>query len=91
MFNELIAKLNDLEENFDCTKKFFCTKESLKDSCHARYQAMADLMKCVDDQQKACEFYIPFGGDVVCMCPLRKLIALNFEELNKNDNPKLTQ
>ncbi len=89
MLNEFIRKLNKLEDQIECSKNFSCTKEPLKDPCQARYQAMADLMECLDDQSKTCEYSEPFGAGYVCNCPLRKLIALNIEELNKNDDPKL--
>jgi hypothetical protein len=91
MINKLITEINELEDKIDCSKNFLCTKEPLKDPCHARYQAIADLMECLDDQSKTCEFSEPFGVTYVCMCPLRKLIALNFEELNKNDDTKLSK
>jgi hypothetical protein len=89
MLNEFITELNKLEDQIECSKNFSCTKEPLKDSCNARYQAIADLMECLNDQSITCEFSVPFGTGYVCKCPLRKLIALNIEELNKNNNPKL--
>jgi len=88
MLNEFIKELNKLEDQIECSKNFLCTKEPLEDPCNARYQAIADLLECLDDQSTTCEFSVPFGTGYVCKCPLRKLIALNIEELNKNNYPK---
>ncbi len=89
MLNEFIAEINKIEDQIECSKNFSCTKDPLKDPCKARYQAMADLLECHDNQTSTCEFSEQFGAGYVCKCPLRKLIALNIEELNKNDNPEL--
>jgi len=90
MINELITQLNKFEERTDCSKNFLCIKDPLKDPCLAKYHAIADLMECLDEQSKTCEFSAPFSATYVCMCPLRKLIAINFEVLSKKDNLKST-
>ena len=90
MVYELIEELNKLEVQTDCSKIFLCIKDPLKDPYQAKYHAITDLMECLDTQSKICEFSAPFSTTYVCTCELRKLIAINFEELNKNDNLKST-
>ncbi len=81
--NELIAELIKLDENNICVKNFACIQDSFKDRDYASNQAIADLMECTDRHSKSCEFSGSFSSTDICKCPLRKLIAINFDELGK--------
>ncbi len=80
----MINELNKLKEKINCSKKYRCINDSIKDPCEAKYHAVSNLMKCPDIQSKFCEFSIPFGATYACKCPLRKLIAMNFKKITKN-------
>ncbi len=88
MNDVLINELNQLNEQTNCSKNYRCIMASHKDLCHSKYYALADLMECLGDPSKTCEFSVPFSATFICTCSLRKIIAINFEELYENINRK---
>ncbi len=45
-------------------------------------------MECIDDQSNTCKFHIAFNENFICRCPLRKFVAINFDELYEKYNRK---
>jgi len=73
------ARLRQLQAEVDCPRRFACVESALTDLCEGKYHQELDILECLEETQPACRFARPFGGTRVCLCPLRKLIAQNFE------------
>jgi hypothetical protein len=80
MTEVLIRELNELKESITCLKGYKCIVEMTHLPCSAKYHAQADLMECLEDQPD-CGLFKAFSSTYVCTCPLRKKIALHFEEI----------
>jgi hypothetical protein len=83
--DELINKLNQLKEQTACSKKHRCLVGSPEELYFEKYHAEADLMECLDGQSNICKFSIAFSETFICRCPLRKFVAINFDELYKKN------
>jgi len=72
-------QLEELQKQVACEKKFACVDSALADLCKGIYHTELDIFECSNDTETPCSFCRPFGGTFVCTCPLRRLIARNFD------------
>ncbi len=73
-------KLEELRGHVDCAKGFGCIDAAVGDLCKGKYYEEMDILECVDEHGAACKFQRAFGCTYVCICPLRRLIARNFDK-----------
>ena len=71
--------LDALREQVACEKNFVCLQSAFTDLCEGKYHADIDVLECIEKNQAPCKFTRPFGVSLACTCPLRRLIAKNFE------------
>lgn len=72
-------KLEELRSQVACAKHFACMESSLDDLCASKYHSELDILECLEKDKPPCKFARPFGCTTVCICPLRRLIAIHFE------------
>jgi hypothetical protein len=72
-------QLKELQAQAHCVKKFTCITSELKDLCQGKYHSDLDILECLETGDSPCAFARSFGCTQVCACPLRKLIAKNFD------------
>ena len=68
---EIEAILNGLQ----CSKDFVCYTSGLKKVCRAEDIGLETFLVCLEENPKACNFFVSFGGKHFCQCPLRVYIA----------------
>jgi hypothetical protein len=73
------SKLKELQAQVDCPRRFACISSELMDMCKGQYHSELDILECLETADPPCSFARPFGCTHVCACPLRKLIAANFD------------
>ena len=71
--------LEELRKQVTCEKNFACINSAVADLCEGKYHTDLDILECLAKTQVPCEFARPFGCTLVCACPLRRLIARNFD------------
>ena len=62
-----------------CPRDFKCYKSGFKDLSKARDIGVEGYVECLEDNQAACIFSVPFGHTFLCKCPLRIYIAKELE------------
>ena len=77
MNEEMRQELHHLIIESNCTKNYLCIFETGNDLCEARYHVAADLLECVDKQQRSCEHQRKVNSSYICKCQLREFIANN--------------
>ncbi len=75
-------ELMKMKEQVKCSKKHRCIHEPIESVCRAKYTALADMMECLDEHPEKCEYSRPFANKCICSCPLRKYIAVHFEDMS---------
>jgi hypothetical protein len=83
--------IEDLKAQVQCTKKFSCVNNALSDLCKGIYHRELDIMECLEEEKPVCKFARSFGCTHVCLCPLRKLIAMNFDRWSVDETTVLRQ
>jgi len=81
MNSELHEALDELKNSIHCQKNYRCIKEPVTNLFQAKYHALADMMECLDKCSENCEFSEKSNHLTMCNCPLRKFIAINFDEM----------
>ena len=81
MNEEMRQELYRLKEETNCTKKYRCIFETGNDLCEARYHVSADLLECIDKQKCSCEHSRKVSSIHMCVCRLRKFIAINLQKI----------
>jgi hypothetical protein len=87
--------LDELRKQVACERKFVCVNSAFATLCEGKYHTDLDLLECLEKSQATCKFARPFGCTLVCTCPLRRLIAKNFDRwsaeatavLREDENP----
>jgi hypothetical protein len=81
MNEEIRQELYLLKKETNCTKNYLCVFESEKTLCEAKYHASTDLLECIDKQKCSCEHSRKVSSIHMCVCRLRKFIAINLQEI----------
>jgi len=84
MDEKSIRKLNKLKKEINCSNNFQCIANSAQLHCSAKYLSQSNLLECLEANLD-CEFCKIFSPIYICTCPVRKKIALYFEEIKKTD------
>jgi len=82
MDDKVEKKLTELKESVKCPKNYRCIMESIENICHAKYHALSETMECLDKSEISCEYSESGNNIFLCNCPLRKFIAINFEDIS---------
>jgi hypothetical protein len=78
-----------LQAQVQCAKGFACVNAALSDLCAGKLHTELNIMECLETSGPQCKFARPFGCTLVCTCPLRKLIACNFDRWSADDTTVL--
>lgn len=73
-------KFEELRAKVACDKHFACVGSALDDLCSGVYHPDLDILECLEKTVIPCKFSRPFGCTFVCICPMRKFIAQNFDK-----------
>ena len=73
-------KFDELRAQVACDKRCACVESALSNLCKGKYHAELDILECLEQTPSPCKFTRPFGCTVVCICPVRKFIAQNFDK-----------
>jgi hypothetical protein len=63
-----------------CDAHFTCIQLPLQDVCKGTYHTDLNILECLEKSPVPCKFARPFGDKMVCICPMRKFIAQNFDK-----------
>lgn len=84
-------KLKGLQAEVACPKRFACLDGPIADLCEGKYHSDLEIMECLEKSDPVCKFARPFGCTLVCTCPMRKLIAKNFDRWSAESTAVLRQ
>lgn len=73
-------RIEEIISSIKCPKNFECYKSKLEKLCKVRNIDSENLFECLDENQQKCGFSLPFGNGHFCKCPLRILIAKEFNK-----------
>jgi hypothetical protein len=82
-------RFDELRAQVPCTKKFSCMGAALADLCQGVYHSELDILECLEKTALPCQFTRPFSDTQVCLCPMRKFIAQNFDKWSAEDTGAL--
>ena len=85
MNEEMRQEFHRLIIESNCTKNYLCIFETGNDLCETRYHVSSDLLECIYKQQCSCEHSIKVNPTYICKCQLREFLAINLEEIAKNN------
>ena len=85
MNEEMRQEFHRLIIESNCTNNYLCIFETGNDLCKARYHVSADLPECIYKQQRSCEHQRKVNSSYICKCQLREFLAINLEEIAKNN------
>ena len=71
-------KIEQIIEQTHCPRDFQCYKDQFETLGKMRLAAGDELVECLDERAKECEFATPFGGVHYCTCAVRGYVARNF-------------
>ena len=74
-----------------CDKHFACVGSALSDLCNGVYHTELDILECLEKTPIPCKFARPFGCTLVCLCPVRKFIAKNFDKWSAENTAVLRE
>lgn len=69
-----------LQEQVACDEQFTCIQSPLDKLCRGTYHGDLDILECLEKSSIPCKFARPFSDKLVCVCPMRKFIAQNFDK-----------
>lgn len=58
-----------------CSKDFKCYRWGLEILCKAKTLGTENLLECLEENSRDCEFSLAFGNSHFCKCPLRIYVA----------------
>ena len=83
--------LEELQKQVTCDKHFACINSVVTDLCEGKYHPDLDILECLEKTNVPCKFARSFGCTFVCTCPLRRLIAKNFDRWSGDNTAVLRQ
>ena len=73
-------QFEELRAQVPCDRHFMCVESELSCLCKGEYHKNLDILECLEKTPVPCKFAHPFGCTLVCLCPMRKFIAKNFDK-----------
>jgi hypothetical protein len=64
-------RLEVLKACTQCLKAFRCIECGFEDLCKAKDIGIDDHLVCIEENEPQCNFAFPFGGSLICSCPVR--------------------
>ncbi len=75
MEQEDLRKIEEIMGEMTCTKDFKCAASEFQMVCKANDHGVDDVLLCLEEDNMACKFVVPFGENYYCRCPLRVHLA----------------
>ncbi len=68
-------QVKDIIDRMECPISFQCYRHGFQDMCKAYFVNDGELVECLDEEGKHCQFSHSFGGGRYCKCSLRIWVA----------------
>jgi hypothetical protein len=81
MKEESFKKFNNLLKNTKCSSNYKCVQSISDAPCVAQVYAEANLLDCIECKADYCEYLVHYSTVRICHCPLRKMIAVNYQAI----------
>ncbi len=72
-------RIQRIMAEMDCPKDFECAKTDFKNICKVTSNGLTGYVRCSPEETKSahCRLAVPFGGAILCRCPVRVYLARN--------------
>jgi hypothetical protein len=68
-------QIEKIIKSIECQKNFECYKSNFTRLCKAKDIGMETFVECLSEENRTCNFVLPFGNKYLCRCPLRLYIS----------------